>query len=101
MGYVELMLMYDLPASQRKEFMETISSEGKRLSSLLDDVLDIQRLDNDGMTYHMTYAPLVDLVEGVAEQWNRKSSQRIYVHAFNGDLLLMQIRTELFRCCII
>ncbi|PZT57622.1 PAS domain-containing sensor histidine kinase [Paenibacillus silvae] len=86
MGYVELMLMYDLPASQRKEFMETISSEGKRLSSLLDDVLDIQRLDNDGMTYHMTYAPLVELVEGVAEQWNRKSSQRIYVHAFNGDL---------------
>ncbi|PYE45817.1 PAS domain S-box-containing protein [Paenibacillus barcinonensis] len=86
MGYVELMLMYDLPASQRKEFMETISSEGKRLSSLLDDVLDIQRLDNEGMTYHMTYAPLAELVEGVAEQWNRKSSQRIYVHAFNGDL---------------
>ncbi|WP_342552812.1 ATP-binding protein [Paenibacillus sp. FSL R7-0652] len=86
MGYVELMLMYDLPASQRKEFMETISSEGKRLSSLLDDVLDIQRLDNEGMTYHMTYVPLVDLVEGVAEQWNMKSSQRIYVHVFNGDL---------------
>ncbi|WP_186375567.1 PAS domain-containing sensor histidine kinase [Paenibacillus xylanexedens] len=86
MGYVELMLMYDLPASQRKEFMETIASEGKRLSSLLDDVLDIQRLDNEGMTYHMTYVPLVDLVEGVAEQWNMKSSQRIYVHVFNGDL---------------
>ncbi|WP_434749402.1 ATP-binding protein [Paenibacillus amylolyticus] len=86
MGYVELMLMYDLPASQRKEFMETISSEGKRLSSLLDDVLDIQRLDNEGMTYHMIYVPLVELVEGVAEQWNMKSSQRIYVHAFNGDL---------------
>jgi signal transduction histidine kinase len=24
-------------------------------------------------------------VEGVAEQWNIKSIQRIYVHAFNGD----------------
>ncbi|MFS0873502.1 ATP-binding protein [Paenibacillus xylanilyticus] len=85
MGYVELMMMYDLPASQRQEFMETISSEGSRLSSLLDDVLDIQRLDNDGMTYHMTYVPLLELVEGVAEQWNIKSVQRIYVHAFNGD----------------
>ncbi|MGF9700504.1 ATP-binding protein [Paenibacillus sp. MABNR03] len=85
MGYVELMMMYDLPASQRQEFMETISSEGSRLSSLLDDVLDIQRLDNDGMTYHMTYVPLLELIEGVAEQWNIKSVQRIYVHAFNGD----------------
>ncbi|MBY0220059.1 ATP-binding protein [Paenibacillus illinoisensis] len=85
MGYVELMMMYDLPASQRQEFMETISSEGSRLSSLLEDVLDIQRLDNDGMTYHMTYVPLLELVEGVAEQWNIKSIQRIYVHAFNGD----------------
>jgi len=85
MGYVELMMMYDLPASQRQEFMETISSEGARLSSLLDDVLDIQRLDNEGMTYHMTYVPLLELVEGVAEQWNMTSIQRIYVHAFNGD----------------
>ncbi|MCM3175493.1 ATP-binding protein [Paenibacillus sp. MER 99-2] len=85
MGYVELMMMYDLPASQRQEFMETISSEGARLSSLLDDVLDIQRLDNEGLTYHKTYVPLLELVEGVAEQWNMKSVQRIEVHAFNGD----------------
>ncbi|WP_181150923.1 PAS domain-containing sensor histidine kinase [Paenibacillus sp. PCH8] len=85
MGYVELMMMYDLPATQRQEFMQTISSEGMRLSSLLDDVLDIQRLDNEGMTYHMTYVPLVELVEGVADQWNMKSVQRIYVHTFNGD----------------
>lgn len=85
MGYVELMMMYDLPTSQRQEFMETISSEGARLSSLLDDVLDIQRLDNEGMTYHKTYVPLLELVEGVAEQWNMQSIQRIYVHAFNGD----------------
>ncbi|WP_440112698.1 PAS domain-containing sensor histidine kinase [Paenibacillus sp. QZ-Y1] len=85
MGYVELMMMYDLPTSQRQEFMETISSEGKRLSSLLDDVLDIQRLENEGMTYHMTYVPLLELVECVAEQWNMKAIQRIYVHAFNGD----------------
>lgn len=85
MGYVELMMMYDLPAAQQQEFMQTIASEGKRLSSLLDDVLDIQRLDNEGMTYHMTYVPLVELVEGVAEQWNMKSAQRIYVHTFNGD----------------
>ncbi|MCP1186664.1 PAS domain-containing sensor histidine kinase [Paenibacillus sp. 1781tsa1] len=85
MGYVELMMMYDLPAAQQQEFMQTIASEGKRLSSLLDDVLDIQRLDNEGMAYHMTYVPLVELVEGVAEQWNMKSTQRIYVHTFNGD----------------
>ncbi|MCW3794294.1 ATP-binding protein [Paenibacillus sp. LS1] len=85
MGYVELMMMYDLPAAQRQEFMQTISSEGMRLSSLLDDVLDIQRLDNEGMTYHMTYVPLVELVEGVVDQWNMKSVQRIHVHTFNGD----------------
>ncbi|MEK4664089.1 ATP-binding protein [Priestia sp. FSL H7-0729] len=85
MGYVELMMMYDLPAAQQQEFMQTIASEGKRLSSLLDDVLDIQRLDNEGMAYHMTYVPLIELVEGVAEQWNMKSAQRIYVHTFNGD----------------
>lgn len=85
MGYVELMMMYDLPAAQRQEFMQTISSEGMRLSSLLDDVLDIQRLDNEGMAYHMTYVPLVELVEGVVDQWNMKSVQRIHVHTFNGD----------------
>lgn len=101
MGYVELMMMYDLPAAQQQEFMQTISSEGKRLSSLLDDVLDIQRLDNEGMTYHMTYVPLVELVEGVVDQWNMKSVQRIHVHTFNGDFLLMLTRTGWFRFFII
>ncbi|MGC5776100.1 ATP-binding protein [Paenibacillus pabuli] len=97
MGYVELMMMYDLPDSQRQEFMETISSEGARLSSLLDDVLDIQRLDNESMTYHMTYVPLLELVEGVAEQWNMTSIQRIHVHAFNGDFFAYADRNRMIQ----
>ncbi|QOS81120.1 PAS domain S-box protein [Paenibacillus sp. JNUCC31] len=97
MGYVELMMMYDLPDSQRQEFMDTISSEGARLSSLLDDVLDIQRLDNESMTYHMTYVPLLELVEGVAEQWNMTSIQRIHVHAFNGDFFAYADRNRMIQ----
>ncbi|MFE6078564.1 ATP-binding protein [Paenibacillus sp. NPDC057886] len=97
MGHVELMLMYDIPSEKRNQFMQTISAEGKRLTGLLDDFLDIQRLENDRMTYHMTYVPLIELVEGVAEQWNLKATQRIYVHALEGDFFAYADRNRIIQ----
>ncbi|WP_418039304.1 ATP-binding protein [Paenibacillus xylanilyticus] len=97
MGHVELMLMYDIPSEKRNQFMQTISAEGTRLTGLLDDFLDIQRLENDRMTYHMTYVPLFEMVEGVAEQWNLKAKQRIYVHALDGDFFAYADRNRMIQ----
>ncbi len=94
MGHVELMLLYDIPSEKRNQFMQTISAEGTRLTGLLDDFLDIQRLEDERMTYHMTYVPLLELVEGVAEQWNLKAKQRIYVHALEGDFFVYADRNR-------
>lgn len=97
MGHVELMLLYDIPLEKRNQFMQTISAEGTRLAGLLDDFLDIQRLEDDRMTYHMTYVPLLELVEGVAEQWDLKAKQRIYVHALNGDFFAYADRNRMIQ----
>lgn len=97
MGHVELMLLYDIPLEKRNQFMQTISAEGTRLTGLLDDFLDIQRLEDERMTYHMTYVPLLEIVEGVAEQWNLKAKQRIYVHALNGDFFAYADRNRIIQ----
>lgn len=46
MGFSELLLTREYPRAQRREFLETMLREGKRLTALLDDFLDLQRLQS-------------------------------------------------------
>lgn len=81
MGYVEMLMLYeDMPVEKRREFIETIQQEGQRLSHLLDDFLDIQRIEADHAEYHMTYIPLYELLQGICSQWNPDSRERIILH---------------------
>ncbi|MGI8421742.1 MAG: sensor histidine kinase, partial [Gaiellaceae bacterium] len=46
LGFAELALRDDLPETTRKHYLETILGEGKRLSALVDDFLDLQQIEN-------------------------------------------------------
>ncbi|ODP26135.1 Sensor protein kinase WalK [Paenibacillus nuruki] len=81
MGYIEMLMIYqDMSIEKRHTFIETIHQEGQRLSHLLDDFLDIQRIEADHAEYHMTYIPLYELLQGICHQWNPDSRDRIILH---------------------
>lgn len=81
MGYIEMLMIYeDMSIEKRHTFIETIHQEGQRLSHLLDDFLDIQRIEADHAEYHMTYIPLYELLQGICSQWNPDSRDRIVLH---------------------
>jgi signal transduction histidine kinase/CheY-like chemotaxis protein len=47
-GFAELLLSRELPEDQRRRFRVSIAQEGLRLAALVDDLLDLQRLDGGG-----------------------------------------------------
>lgn len=53
MAYSETLLMEDTESVPKewREYIETIHSEGKRLSRLIDDVLDLSRMEAGKMSY--------------------------------------------------
>lgn len=47
-GFAELLLARDFPEEQRRRFLSAMVQEGLRLSALVDDLLDLQRLGGGG-----------------------------------------------------
>jgi signal transduction histidine kinase len=65
LGFTSLLLNRDIPAEERRRYLEIIEAEGRRLSSLLSDFLDAERLE-DG---HLPLSrELIDMGRIVSEQ---------------------------------
>ncbi|WP_410997059.1 ATP-binding protein [Paenibacillus sp. TH7-28] len=95
LGYVEMLMQYDISPQNRRRYMEIIFAEGKRLSNLLEDVLDNERLESGVLNYHKTYVPLMELIYEVAERWNLKSSHLIHVDSEVEDAFIYADRIRI------
>jgi len=54
-GFAELMSMREVTPEQRKEYLAVMVQEGRRLTSLINDFLDLQRIEGGHM--QMRFAP--------------------------------------------
>lgn len=65
-GYVELLLDQDPPAEIRTEFLEKVARNARRLEALVEDLLDLSRLDAGGWRPRLEH---VDIADTVREAW--------------------------------
>ena len=65
-GYTETLLADDLPPAERRQFLETIGRNAERLQRIVDDLLDLSRLESG--RWHPEIG-LVDVAELAASAW--------------------------------
>lgn len=66
-SYTDLLMKCPPEAAQEHhEFLTIISSEAARLSRMIDDLLDLARLDAGGSDWHLSEVSLRDLVQSIA-----------------------------------
>jgi signal transduction histidine kinase len=58
LGFVDLLLTRDFPMERRKAMLGIVHQEGRRLTQLLNDFLDVQRIDAGRQEYHLEAADL-------------------------------------------
>ncbi|MBC7543153.1 MAG: PAS domain-containing protein [Candidatus Sericytochromatia bacterium] len=90
LGFAELVLTRDLTIDKIRQYVGTIYSEGKRLSSLLDDFLDINRLESRQQPYHMRVIHLGPIIRKVSGLFSSNQAHPIEVQvptlpAVRGD----------------
>ena len=54
LGFIEILLHRDLPQEKQKSYMETIYNEAHRLSNLINDFLDLQRMESGRQLYNFS-----------------------------------------------
>lgn len=66
-GYTELMLNRTLKPEKQKKYLTTIYQETTRLTSLINDFLDVQRMEAGKQSYEKKYIDLLGRIEKVVD----------------------------------
>src|ERR1700704_7114478 len=66
-GFSEIMLDHDIPADQRKMYLGQIQRGGQHLLGLVNDVLDLAKVEAGHMELNLELVPLRELMVGCVE----------------------------------
>lgn len=80
LGFIEILLHRQLTPDKQQRYLQTIYKEAMRLSTLINDFLDLQRMESGKQVYHFAPVELGSLLQEVAEQWTGKQSHQINLH---------------------
>ncbi|MGE0679316.1 MAG: ATP-binding protein [Candidatus Binatia bacterium] len=74
-GFAELMLTREFAPEKQRHFLQVILNEGTRLTNLINDFLDIQRIESGQQTYHFETITLTSLLRDALEVFRADESQ--------------------------
>lgn len=67
LGFTELILNRDLKKDRQTKYLKTILNETKRLTALINDFLDVQRMESGKQTYEKKFFELLPILEKVID----------------------------------
>lgn len=78
LGFAELLLHKEMTAERQKKYIRTIHQEANRLTLLINDFLDLQRMESGKQTYVFNQASLEELINEVIEAQKVNSPQHTF-----------------------
>jgi len=90
LGFAELMLNKELKPERQQRYVSAIYQEAKRLTALINDFLDLQRMESGLQSYQREPVAIDSLVQEVFALYQVQSSR----HTFALDLQTPQVLVE-------
>lgn len=88
-GFSELMLTREFSSSQRRQYLTIMQKETIRLSTLINDFLDLQRIESGRLTYHLESIDLIPLLnEALALFSSDKTKHAFQITALSSPLIV-------------
>ena len=75
--YLQTLVKRELDASKRNELLGKAIIENQRLEAMIDNILNASRLENQVMELHKEWFSLSDLLQGVADRFNKSLQNTI------------------------
>jgi PAS domain S-box-containing protein len=96
-GFTELLTTRDVTPEQRKEFLSVMLQEGHRLTALINDFLDLRRIEGGHMTMSFAPADIGALIKRVVDVFGKSGGSAITTN-LGADLPLVRADSDsIFR----
>ncbi|WP_290772768.1 MULTISPECIES: ATP-binding protein [unclassified Exiguobacterium] len=89
-GFTELMIQRDLPPKRQKKYLEAVHSETERLSLLINDFLDLQRMEANRQEYEMAPFDIVAMIRDLKQLHSLSSSSHAIEIFRNVEPLIVE-----------
>ena len=89
LGFVELLMHRDLDAATSKRYLKTVHGEARRLTGLIDDFLDVQRIEAGRFTLALESFELGELLQEQVELFSAQSASHRLVFEVADEPLAM------------
>ncbi|WP_280771108.1 ATP-binding protein [Salipaludibacillus daqingensis] len=107
LGFTELLLKKDLKPERQRKYLDTIYKEAKRLTNLINNFLDLQRMESGNQKYDMAVCSLDTIVMDVMNNFKHVNSHQLsfvdeskYVKVKADQERLEQVLTNLISNAI-
>jgi len=98
LGYSELLQSGDGDRAGRDEALQAIRASGTTLLQLINDVLDLAKMDSGAMTFHLESVRLVQLVDNVLASFRMTAAEKgIELVNLTADVPTVLIDSHRFR----
>lgn len=77
LGFAELLLTREFPEAKRRQVVETIYKEAERLSALINEFLDLRRLESGALPFTFNDINFAELAQSVAASYALNHSNHI------------------------
>jgi signal transduction histidine kinase len=95
-GFAELLVARDPEPDTRRRYLRTIHSEGKRLASLVDDFLDLQRIEAGGFALVREPFDLAEVLRDGAHLFGESPAHTLEVEV-DGELVVLGDRDRIVQ----
>ncbi|WP_332651416.1 ATP-binding protein [Lysinibacillus sp. 54212] len=79
LGFTELLLKKELKPERQKKYIETIHKEAIRLTNLINDFLDLQRMESGRQSYNMQQISIDELAIEIVNSFRHEKNHRVYL----------------------
>ncbi len=98
MGFTDLLMSYEMPRCERREHLQTIHRNAENLLTIINDILDLSKIEADKIELEHTDCTLREIVDEVLSLMKvRANEKNLSLDAQYVDPLPKTIRTDAIR----
>lgn len=96
-GFSELLLKRDYPPDKQKQFLSIIHNESARLTALINDFLDLQRIESGQQTYNFADLDIASVLQETLAVFQREESPHSFSSVTPDSLPLVSVDVDRIR----